>query len=120
MITFKLDSSLTFPAKPGSSGMTTTTWETRNQEMIKNAGFCMRLALNFVPDLAARRMRSTRAWAIRFLTGPSCLVFDMLQQFLIDVNLSLLREELTRIGSLQQRDQDSKLTLHKAHCHAPI
>ena len=37
------------------------------------------LTLNFVPDLAARIILSTRAAAIWFFTGPSFPVFDMLE-----------------------------------------
>lgn len=48
------------PANPGTSGMTTTT-------------------LNFVLSSAARMIRWTRALAIRFLTGPSSCVFEILQ-----------------------------------------
>jgi hypothetical protein len=35
--------------------------------------------LNFVPDLPARIILSTRAAAIWFFTGPSFPVFDMLE-----------------------------------------
>jgi hypothetical protein len=35
--------------------------------------------LNFVPDLAAAIILSTRAAAIWFFTGPSFPVFDMLE-----------------------------------------
>lgn len=37
------------------------------------------LTLNFVPDLAALIILSTRAAAIWFFTGPSFPVFDMLE-----------------------------------------
>jgi hypothetical protein len=62
------------------------------------------LTLNFVPDLAAPIILSTRAAAIWFFTGPSFPVFDMLEVQISMQNSSRIRGSiawLTRTGSLQ-------------------
>ena len=72
-------SSLISPENPGTSGMRTTTWagDESNGEVLT----CVWFTLNFSLLRAARMILSTRACAIRFCTGPSFLVLEMLGSY---------------------------------------
>lgn len=69
------------------------------------------LTLNFVPDLAARIILSTRAAAIWFLTGPSFPVFDMLQ-----VQISI--KNYSRIGGRLPSSQE--LVLYNTYLESHV
>lgn len=70
-------SSLTSPANPGTSGIRTTTCNGGKHS--RNGLPCVGLTLNFSCARAARRILSTSASAMRFCTGPSFLVLEMLK-----------------------------------------